>query len=54
MLEADAVQRVVQLDVDAEVVAVELELVAGRDTLSSATSSASVASGPSQDSFQWW
>ncbi|EHP38252.1 hypothetical protein OR16_38072 [Cupriavidus basilensis OR16] len=29
MLEADAVDRIVQLDVDAEVVAVELELVAG-------------------------
>ena len=31
MLEADAVERVVQLDVDAEVVAVELELVAGAE-----------------------
>ena len=29
MLEADAVERVVQLDVDAQVVAVELQLVAG-------------------------
>ena len=29
MLEADAVQRVVELDVDAEVVAVEFQLVAG-------------------------
>ncbi|MNT77868.1 hypothetical protein D3C72_2170340 [compost metagenome] len=29
MLEADAVERVVQFDVDAEVIAVELELVAG-------------------------
>ena len=33
MLEAQAVQRVVQLDVDAEVVAVELELVARGDAL---------------------
>ena len=31
MLEADALERVVQLDVDAEVVRVELELVAGAD-----------------------
>ena len=31
MLEADALQRVVQLDVDAEVVGIELELVAGPD-----------------------
>ncbi len=33
MLEADAIQRIVQLDVDAEVVAVQLELVAGGDAL---------------------
>src|SRR5687768_9034199 len=33
MLEADAVQRVGELDVDAEVVAVELELVAGVERL---------------------
>src|SRR5690606_31048137 len=31
MLEADAIERVVQLDVDAEVVAVELQLVSGLD-----------------------
>ena len=31
VLEADALQRVVQLDVDAQVVAVELELVAGAE-----------------------
>ena len=31
MLEADAVERVVQLDVHAQVVGVELELVAGHD-----------------------
>ena len=31
MLEADAIERVVQLDVHAQVVAVELELVAGKD-----------------------
>ena len=33
MLEADAVQRVGELDVDAQVVAVELELVARRERL---------------------
>ncbi|SRR5258708_2879880 len=33
MLEADAVERVVQLDVDAEVVAVELELIARHQPL---------------------
>ena len=32
VLEADALQRVVQLDVDAEIVGVELELVAGTNT----------------------
>ena len=31
MLEADAVQRVVELDIDAEIVGIELELVAGLD-----------------------
>ena len=31
MLEADAVQRVVQLDIDAEIVGIELELVAGHE-----------------------
>jgi hypothetical protein len=33
VLKADAVDRVVQFDVDAEVVGVELQLVAGRDAL---------------------
>src|SRR5581483_1147682 len=33
MLEADAVQRIVQLDVDTEVIAVELQPVAGREAL---------------------
>jgi len=33
VLEADAVERIVQLDVDAEVVGIELELVARRDAL---------------------
>jgi len=31
MLEPDPVQRVVQLDVDAQIIGIELELVAGRD-----------------------
>src|SRR5690606_15662768 len=31
MLEADALQRVVQLDVDAEIIRIELQLVAGPD-----------------------
>ena len=53
MLEADAVQRVVQLDIDAEIVGIELELVAGDRPPSSATSSASVATGPSKASRQW-
>jgi hypothetical protein len=44
MLEADALQRVGELDVDAEVVRVELELVVGRpQAASSLTSIASVA-----------
>ena len=53
MLEADALQRVGELDVDAEVVGVELELVVGgRRPASSLTSIASVATAPSMVNFQ--
>jgi hypothetical protein len=46
MLEADAIERIGELDVDPEVVAIELELVAGTDA-------AVLASSPSAASFQW-
>ena len=52
VLEADALQRVVQLDVDAEVVAVELELVARAEAAVLGDVQRSVATGPSNVSFQ--
>ena len=53
MLEADALDRVGELDVDAEVVRVQLQLVVGRQAgVLAATSIASVAIGPSKVSFQ--
>jgi hypothetical protein len=48
VLEADAVDGVVQLDVHAQVVAVELELVAGAQAGVLVEVGASVATGPSK------
>jgi hypothetical protein len=52
MLETDALNGVGELDVDAEVVGVELELVAVGEVSSSWTSIDSVATAPSIWSFQ--
>jgi hypothetical protein len=48
MLEADALERVVEFDVDAEIVGIEFEFVAWAQAASSATSMVSVATGGSK------
>ena len=53
MLEADAVERIVELDVDAEIVGVELEPVARLDALAlRSRPSTAWRSAPSKPSFQ--
>ena len=52
VLEAQALDGVVELDVHAQVVGVELELVPGHQAARSSTSMVSVATGPSTLSFQ--
>jgi hypothetical protein len=53
MLEAQTLQHIGQLDVDAEIVGVELELIPSNNGAFSSTSMSSVATSPSTDSFQW-
>ena len=53
MLEAHALNRVGEFDVDREIVGVELQPVVGESPASSCTSIDSVAIEPSNVSFQW-